>query len=135
MNCDDVLGQEAALRADIDGWKLKIGLALKQLKKLQGWTYKCLECQGRTTAPYAPEVRREMLQKRLCFTCLFWLTHIEMGGNIVVEGEHYRVAKEKSLSRVIKWNDGSTLVTDCLWSQGRIPDRFRSRLADNAEFV
>lgn len=34
----------------------------------------------------------------------------------------------------IRFKDGSTLTTNNLWYQGKIPDEFRSELPDTAEF-
>lgn len=60
-----------------------------------------------------------------------------------VGGKHYQIAPEKQSGMrgfggakfLIRFFDGRSVETTNLWSQGTIPEHFRSRLPDNAEFL
>lgn len=81
--------------------------------------------------------------------CLFWLDYARTASDpahLVVEGRHYVIAKDQpkgyqgSLGHGgarfdIRFNDGREVVSHNLWAQGRVPEHFRERLPDNAEFV
>jgi len=87
----------------------------------------------------------------MCFNCSFWEKLIRDAGDnsIRVGGTHYMVKWDApmkprgyqgsqgfagSLFR-IKHEDGRYVETNDLWFQGNIPERFRERLPDNAEFI
>lgn len=84
----------------------------------------------------------------LCFDCAFWHEKrvlAESGAALCVRisGTHYIVGKEDAprgckgfdgREFVIKMHDGRRIVTTNLWHQGRIPDRFRDLLPNNAEW-
>ena len=72
----------------------------------------------------------------------FWLEEIAQGNGVVVEGKHYRISKSDSRIKgfggrkwTIKFHNGTTVETDNLWTQGEIPEKYRTRLPDNAVFV
>jgi hypothetical protein len=86
-------------------------------------------------------------RERVCHSCVFWLEKIEtpIKGRAIINGTHY-VAHPRSGSpsdvlgfggreHTIYWFDGRTMSTNDLWYQGEIPERFRDRLPDDAEFV
>jgi hypothetical protein len=112
----------------------------------------CHECGRHDRAAYIEPTATQMIELRLCFNCLFWTEKIALAFGpdahriARIEGKHYSVgAKHPRGYRgflgfggshfVIEWDDGRREETRNLWSQGPIPDRFRSRLPDNARFV
>lgn len=131
-------------------------------------TVPCSECDGRGVVAVPPRPKsttpckecgdvgysldwcraaREELERRgCCFTCCHWLTLIEQGGNVVVEGNHYLLGPEVPymlpIARgfggrhvCIRFFDGRGVCSSNLWHQGAIPERFRERLPDNAVFI
>ena len=83
-----------------------------------------------------------------CFECSFWEGQIGAGNNVVIAGVHYRVDFAQPLKTGdpnhlgmsgrkyhIQMTDGRSVVTNDLWYQGQIPERFRDRLPDNAVMV
>ena len=79
-----------------------------------------------------------------CFNINFWREIIaEKDKHIVINGECYCDGGENSPGAFrgfsgrrfwIRFKDGSTLTTNNLWYQGKIPDEFRDELPDTAEF-
>jgi len=62
----------------------------------------------------------------------------------IVKGVHYMVGDESSKVMPrgfggslfnIRWFDGHEAKTTNLWCQGDVPEHFRSKLPDNAEFI
>ena len=96
---------------------------------------------------------KDSLISGLCFDCSFWenlITKAEQreSGSIRIDGHHYYVDLKNPIKGGIpshrgfagrSWNirfrDGATVRTDNLWYQGQIPERFKDRLPDNADFV
>lgn len=111
--------------------------------------YPCDECGGLIDCLYsnAPTMRK----RHLCFTCLFWMEIIERVGDkkertVIVNGvAYYREDFRKGVPShclgfggsiyKIKMNNGTEYVTNNLWHQGTIPERFSKRLPNNAIFV
>ena len=93
------------------------------------------------------------LDQGLCFHCHFWIKQMETRPEraVIVNGVHYRMGEEPSDPRSyrgmlgfggaewkIQFKDGrepALVVSHNLWHQGHIPDRFKDRLPDNAEFI
>lgn len=82
-----------------------------------------------------------------CFTINFWRRIIaEKDKHIVINGVCYcdvgnvdNPLMNQTLGHAgrrfwIRFKDGSTLTTNNLWYQGKIPDEFRDELPDTAEF-
>ncbi len=104
---------------------------------------------------YEPVTKARLAALSLCHGCDFWLEHIddmrayekapkrEPGAVLVQGGVFYRVGEAVGAhyrgftgfggSRfVIEWPDGSSLETSNMWSNGRVPNRFREQLPDTA---
>lgn len=117
---------------------------------------KCEQCNilempesERHTCPACGKWVRNAHREALCFYCQYWEDQIAEGNNIVVNGVHYRVDFERpwrsnvpssslgmgGSAYTIQMADGRKIRTNNLWYQGRIPELFRNRLPDNAEFV
>src|SRR5687768_2519908 len=91
----------------------------------------------------------EFLQESgLCSLCEKWFKMVFLRCRnymVRVKGRHYTIEDEdKDLFGMrgfdgaeftIKFHDGRVVKTTNLWAQGVIPERFRGRLPDNAEFV
>ena len=93
---------------------------------------------------------KQLTERQECFNCNYWMKLIEDTNwsedrfRVVVKGIHYvgyspRVSTGMkgfggSLWK-IKFLDGREVECRNLWHQGEIPERFRDRLQDNAEFV
>jgi hypothetical protein len=99
-----------------------------------GGTYR-LERYGKGSS-----TRKRMETDGICFHCAFWESQIDNPENVVIaNGTHYRLGDGKGKFKghsgrrfVIQFFNGSTHISNDLWSQGLIPERFRGRLPDNA---
>ena len=107
----------------------------------------CIECG----APVAQEHLKEAHDDGLCFGCWFWYEALGIDAGdpdrvVIVDGRHYRIGEEPTPGYSgtlgfggrkwrIRFKDGREVTTHNLWHQGGIPESFRTRLPDNAEFV
>ena len=108
---------------------------------------KCVECGATISYNFSRGITRKMKEQRVCFNCHFWLKLVAEKDEIGIariDHEHYYVGKAESWHGfkglggrkfIIKWKDGRRIVTNNLWCQGIIPEHFRDRLPDNAEFL
>lgn len=110
---------------------------------------KCVECKQESEAYYCDGTKQRMVDLSLCFDCLFWTEKLAFKDEPKVariDGNHYSIAPDEPKEYrgflgfggtrfEIKFFDGRQVVTHNLWHQGSIPQRFRERLPDNAEFV
>lgn len=87
---------------------------------------------------------------QICSSCDFWIEKVNMNKTnpelrqVIIEGTHYIAGAEVEKPG---WGNGYSgeefkilqnnriVTTNNLWCQGEIPERFRDRLKDNAEFV
>lgn len=134
------------------------------MSKERGWIYNCRECKQQFGQHNFDGVTRERLIKnQLCFNCDFWqekvlwkLNHddaVSRGAPLskleleiaIINGVHYVIHDKVAnpgwihgyggrLFRV-HWFDGRAKESNNVWCQGRIPDHFRERLPDTAEFL
>lgn len=118
--------------------------------------FTCRECGELEAANWLEPKRSRLLEMQLCFMCEFWTEKIawrEAGdltdGNPVarIDGTHYvlhpfqpnpRYAHclgfgGRSMTAV--FHDGRAVTSNDVWYQGKIPDRFRDRLPDNAQWA
>lgn len=85
-----------------------------------------------------------------CFTTDFWNEKVEWKETrkdviVRVNGVHYTIDHDESgdpswrghggAKFNIKFFDGREVTTTNLWCQGSIPEAFREKLPDNAEFI
>lgn len=82
----------------------------------------------------------------VCYRCQFWLLKAQNKDHpdfVRCRGWHYIIGDDKNhvgergfagRTFTIKFKDGRVVTTSNLWGQGEIPERFRERLPDNAEF-
>lgn len=90
------------------------------------------------------------LERSLCHTCEYWMALVAKygPGSVVVDGVHHQYDPKQPWKGgnpswlgfagrpfCIQFKDGTTVRTNNLWFQGPIPERFRDRLPDNAQFV
>lgn len=95
---------------------------------------------------WSRQVQDELVGLQLCFTCCYWMKHVEHAAapdSVRVSGRHFVICPENvhPLDKgfngqrfVVLFDDGRRVETTNLWSQGEIPERFRARLPDNARF-
>lgn len=105
----------------------------------------CAECGRIISTNYTEPYKTRLRERGICFSCNHWVDMMNLPNPIRINGEHYQdggSGKDWCGFRgfggrkfVIKMHDGKILKTDNLWTQGKIPTHFRSRLPDNAEFV
>lgn len=119
-------------------------------------------CKCKEETKTCPECKQEShdwkhytnLRESYCFSCNFWqdlveeqLTKLDIYF-LRIKGHHYQTHKEEKHRRYTKYNgfagrqfiiklDDTEEIFDTynLWHQGKIPEHFRDRLPDNAEFV
>jgi len=102
---------------------------------------KCNICGGDYRENYAEgEHLSKILELHLCFTCAFWSLKVENPPAIIIDGVGYSLGSGKQGGMGgrrfdIKKNDGETITTNDLWTCGIIPERWREKLKDNAEFI
>lgn len=85
-----------------------------------------------------------------CFTCDFWEKRLIDDAEYpehtvcIIDGAHYIIEDENDTSCfrgfagrkfIIKFNDGTIVTTTNLWYQGVIPENFKDKFPNNAEFV
>jgi hypothetical protein len=112
-------------------------------------TVTCHICSKKQKACYCEPYQSNMINKNLCFNCLFWEDHIEADKSInkdtfvIVDKGHYLINPEKATGMrgfggrpfYIKFNDGRKICSTNLWYQGIIPEYFIDRMPNNAIFV
>lgn len=108
----------------------------------------CAECGAREQGSWFDDIAKKLAERKLCHGCDHWtsLAKIAARADVArIEGTHYMIDKENADPRAfrgfagqrfkIKFADGREVETTNLWCQGSIPDHFRDRLPDNANFV
>lgn len=111
-------------------------------------SHDCKECGVREEGNWMQSVAERLAKLSLCHSCDFWLSKVGVADqpNIArIDGIHYTIGKEVSgdkgfrgfggAKHVIKFTDGREVASTNLWCQGHIPERFKARLPDNAEFA
>ncbi len=81
-----------------------------------------------------------MDEKGLCFTCAFWTLKLDLKNPVVIDGGLYSPESGNGPGMAgrrfdIRMPNGEEITTHNLWSQGIIPEHFRDRLPNNAEFM
>lgn len=80
----------------------------------------------------------------LCYECYFWTDLFKHSpNNVVIDGKCYHIdpnekAKHKGFGGrkfKIRFLDGTLVETTNLWLNGEIPEHFRERFPNNAEFI
>lgn len=109
----------------------------------------CKDCGEHQTGSWTDGEELQTAQQ--CRTCHFWTGYVDGARRkdiARIDGKHYVVGpKLPSSARssdkghagrrfVIRFFDErGEITTDNLWYQGEIPERFRDKLPDNAEFL
>jgi len=129
-----------------------LGVKLREERGPEG--HICKECGEREQNHFFKSVAAYLTREQLCHSCSHWYEKIRWKANesesyhniaAVVEGTHYTIHNKVnnpgshcghggSLFRV-RWFDGRVKESNDVWCQGSIPDRFRERLPDTAEFL
>lgn len=109
-------------------------------------TVTCVECGSTVQATYSDPTKITMVERSLCFMCLFWIELVEERGDprhLVSNGHHYTIHDENMRGMrgfggrkwAVYFHDGRREITTNLWHQGEVPERFRERLPDNATLM
>ena len=114
----------------------------------------CKTCEESFDPEWRVYIQAEVWEsKNFCPSCFGWWKMVKartMGDitnegyrTVVVDGNHFRIANEEQTGYfrgyggakfIINFLDGTTVTTTNLWSSGRIPEKFREHLPDNATF-
>lgn len=82
-----------------------------------------------------------------CFHKAYWLErvkNVKSPTQLVIRGDMYQIAREDDASdfrgfggfpHYIKFFDGRVVKTTNLWANGKVPEEYRDKLPDNAEFI
>jgi len=109
--------------------------------------YKCKECGKKVLEKDLHYMDNDrLIKEKLCFTCDFWMKKVKTIKDpnwVRVNNESYYIGDETekgfrgfdSRKFIIKFNNGKIIETTNLWHQGEIPQHFRKRLFNNAEFI
>jgi hypothetical protein len=111
-------------------------------------SHNCKECGKTENGNWVTAVTEELRKTQLCFTCDFWHNIIKNKGSnsVIVKGTHYIIGRKPQPKEhkgllghggalfKIRFFNGREVETNNLWCQGTVPDRFKDRLPDNAEF-
>lgn len=105
---------------------------------------KCKKCGVEIDALHLDNPKEE-----LCFSCNFWQQQHDADLKCkdhefaIIDGKHYRIGPEDAPAYfrgfggdkfVIKFHDGTEVITTNLWYQGEIPDVFKKDMPNNADF-
>lgn len=118
----------------------------QELREGEGIGDSCSICGQMYSTKYCEPIHSQMIAENICFSCHFWMKQIPKDG-VIIAGRHYTIGPEPKKGQPtsflgmagrefhIRRNTGEVIVTHNLWSQGEIPERFRDRFPDNAEFL
>jgi len=103
----------------------------------------CTECYGLISLRYSEPTRKQLIARCVCFSCNFWLDIIDQKC-LIIEGDAYTIQPDAPSSAFrgyggrqfkIRLPDKSITITRNLWHRGTVPNHFRKRLPDNAQFI
>jgi hypothetical protein len=108
----------------------------------------CKECGRLISTDYDRKTKEDMIARQLCFRCSFWheiIADIKNPRRCIIDGRSYIVVEAPrdmplrcrgfaGRTFKIEWLDGRKVITNNLWTNGPIPQRFLDRLLDNAKF-
>lgn len=109
----------------------------------------CGECGNPLKDTWVEPVKTRILEEQVCHGCLHWLDLVrskDEPNHFVVDGWHYTYEPDDPPGKRrfsgfggrrhnIRFPDGRVVVSHNVWTQGKIPDRFRDRLPDSATFL
>lgn len=107
---------------------------------------KCSICGKEIDANFVEEVSKVMVENKWCYECFFWNSQLEADKHrkfAVIDGGHYVIAEDApkgfrgfgGAEFKIRFFNGEQITTHNLWFQGEIPEEFKDKMPDNAEFV
>lgn len=108
---------------------------------------KCPTCNKELgTDSFISSDERSMRKDGECFECAIWRERLSLVGNpntAIIDGTFYTIGDENSKDPfrgfggnkfVIRFKDGRVVTTTNLWCGGHIPDVWKSKFLDNADF-
>lgn len=105
----------------------------------------CRECGLIFATTFVEPVKAKLLAQNICHSCNHFRELCKSKNGIRVNGGHYLDGGQRGGNTT--WNgfggrifrvrmfDGREFETNNMWFQGNIPQHFRERLPDNAEFI
>ena len=110
----------------------------------------CTICGQMVAAHYVEEVKKEIIEKNICFSCNIWTATIRAHNNKsyhesspIVNGTHYHISPDVTGAGFkgfggsefdVRFFDGRRTITHNMWCQGDVPKHFKDQLPDNAKF-
>lgn len=117
-----------------------------QLKEIEDKGVVCPECKQKNLDQNYHKIR-----KNYCFSCNFWTDWMEdKKENIIrIDGNQYVIGKEPSENfrhkellgfggrefKIKKFDSDEIITTHNLWYSGEIPQHFRERMPNNADWA
>lgn len=109
----------------------------------------CRICGQHFGTNYYEPLKSELLKQNICFDCDFWSKYVARKDDpkiARIDHDHYVITPDDPNTRAefkgysgarfkIHFHDGRKVVTNNLWHQGRIPNRWHEQLPDNAVFI
>lgn len=108
----------------------------------------CKECEKHENGKWLEHVEKELQERQLCSNCNFWFDiflKVETPESVVVDGKAYTIGKENISKHAfrghsgclffIRFTGGRKVISSNLWHRGTVPDIWKDRIPDNAEFV
>ena len=107
----------------------------------------CRECGGADALEWNEETKAQLISEQLCFYCNLWTKRAPRtpDDNVaIIHGNYFTIGDEKGPASMrgyggrrftIRYHDGRQVETTDLWDGGRVPEHFRDRLPDDAEFM
>jgi len=114
---------------------------------------KCKECGGLIKLRWVDPLPKQLKEECLCHSCHIWSSRIPLYKGkdvVVVEGMYYTISKNIGnpnrvntmfaghggrLFKIKRFGSEEIIECNNLWCGGDVPEIFKDRLKDNAEFV
>ena len=121
---------------------------IDELKKGEGILEdNCPCCGGYIKTTFTKPTKSEIIQKKLCFSCLHWnkiLDDLSNPNRFIIGGNAYCHVEQKEgyfqghggrTFRIKRYDTNEVFVSNNLWCQGQIPIHLKDRIKNNACFI
>jgi hypothetical protein len=100
----------------------------------------CVCCGNLVDTHYSEPLKSQMTRKNMCFACNIWDERKDMieERHMIANGVFYSIGDEKTLYKgfggkeFVFMKEGKIVTSTNVWYGGKIPQRFRNALPDNA---
>ena len=109
--------------------------------------YACSKCGEDTVASYSADIRKNMVERRLCFHCNYWVDFLETNPSTIISGCVYVPGNRTSgsmrgmggrrfdIEYIAGPHEGKKITTFDLWAGSQIPNEYRDQFPDTARFL